>query len=537
MKKLLIYGLTLVLLATSSFSFTSCIDETEPTSGATEDQVQESDKALEAMVLGLNNQFIKIWNSSYHWSIGYGALMIIRNIQSGEMPFSTASGYCQWRNWQWDLYWGRDYLTAQFMWQYQTGFVRAINNVIASADGNENDEAKGVYGIAHAFRALLYLDMAREYEFLENDKTEPKSPEGMDISGLTVPIVTEKTTETESRNNPRATREDMVNFILSDLKIAEDNISYASSDLATNKTMPGLDCVYGLYARLYMWIENYPEAEKYARKAIDASRVDIMSKDDCLNVMFGFNDKSKWMWGTQYSDGNVSNIINWAAFMTTENTYGYSGPLPGGAEAYPMIDALTYARISDTDWRKLEFQAPQGSPLYGQNTYCDNELGETIKENLTYAALKFRPAGGNVDQSTKGNVTAFPIMRIEEMYLIEAEAAAHQNVNRGKTLLKNFMLTRDENYDCDYITTAEDLVEEIVFQKKVELWGEGQSWFDIKRLDYPVTKSYTGTNWDSNGQFNTLRRPAWMNWAMVISEETNNAGVKFYNNPDPAGHY
>lgn len=534
MKKILIHGLTIVLLATTSFSFTSCIDETEPTSVATEDQVQESDKALEAMVLGLNNQFIKIWNSSYHWTIGYGALMIIRDIQSGEMPISTNTGYCQWNNWQYDLYWGRDYLTAQFMWQYQTGFVRAINNVIASADGNESDDAKGIYGIAHAFRALLYLDMAREYEFLENDKTEPKSPEGMDISGLTVPIVTEKTTEQESRNNPRVTRDEMVDFILSDLQKAETNIVY--STLTSNKTMPGLDCVYGLYARLYMWIENYSEAEKYARKAIDASSVSIMGKDDCLNIMFGFNDKSKWMWGAQYSDGNVSNLLNWAAFMTSENCYGYSGPLAwGGAGAYPMIDALTYARISDTDWRKLEFQAPEGSALYGQNSYCETEMGEDIAD---YASLKFRPAGGIVDQSTEGNVTAYPIMRVEEMYLIEAEAAAHQNVERGKTLLKNFMLTRDENYNTsDYITNADDLVEEIVFQKKIELWGEGQSWFDIKRLDYAVTKDYTGTNWTSQGRFNTLRRPAWMNWAMVKSEETNNAGVKNYNNPDPSGHY
>lgn len=534
MKKILIYGLSLLLVMPLSFTLTSCIDETYPTSGVTDEQVPPTEESAEALVLGMNNQFSKIWSSSYHWSIGYGALMIIRNIQSGELAFSSnGNNYNQWLNWYYDIYWGREYLTAQFMWQYQTGFVLAANNAIAATDtiAGTNSE-KGLAGAAFAYRALMYLDMAREYEFLSNDKTQPLSPEGNDISGLTVPIVTEKTTEKESRNNPRAKKEDMFNFILKDLQAAEKFISMLTFP-ASYKSVPRLDCVYGLYARLYMWMENYPEAEKYARLAIDESSSSPMTQSDALSTTSGFNDATKWMWGASYSSGNISNLLNWAAFMTSENTFGYSGPLNcGGAGVLPQIASALYNKMNNSDWRKLMFQAPESSPLYGQNTYCDAEVGANLED---YTATKFRPAGGNVNDYTVANVTSFPIMRVEEMYFIEAEAAAHQDAQRGKALLESFMLSRDNKYTCR-ATDQDAIIEEIVTQKQIELWGEGQSWFDIKRLNYAVDKS-ASNNFGSRARFTTTTRPAWMNWAIVRSEESNNTGVQYYNNPNPAGHY
>ena len=78
---------------------------------------------------------------------------------------------------------------------------------------------------------------------------------------------------------------------------------------------------------------------------------------------------------------------------------------------------------------------------------------------------------------------------------------------------------------------------EIVFQKRVELWGEGLSFFDIKRLNYPVTRGYAGTNHIEEARFNTTTRPAWMNYVIVRTEEDGNAGVRGYNNPDPTGLY
>ena len=124
-------------------------------------------------------------------------------------------------------------------------------------------------------------------------------------------------------------------------------------------------------------------------------------------------------------------------------------------------------------------------------------------------------------------------MRIEEMYFIEAEAAAHLNSVEGRDLLMGFM---KKYRDPQYTTALEgkNLVEEIVFQKRVELWGEGQSFFDVKRLNLSVTRGYEGTNFGETKRFNTQGRPAWMNFCIVQTEKNNNAGIKGYENPDPA---
>ena len=86
-------------------------------------------------------------------------------------------------------------------------------------------------------------------------------------------------------------------------------------------------------------------------------------------------------------------------------------------------------------------------------------------------------------------------------------------------------------------TSKEDVVEEIVFQKRVELWGEGQTFFDIKRLDYSVTRAYEGTLFDPLSCFNTNGRPAWMNIVISRNEMMNNSALEGFNNPDPSGRY
>ena len=129
------------------------------------------------------------------------------------------------------------------------------------------------------------------------------------------------------------------------------------------------------------------------------------------------------------------------------------------------------------------------------------------------------------------------MMRVEEMYLIEAEAAAHQDPARGKQLLESFVKTyRDASYTCK-VSDKDAVVEEIVFHKRIELWGEGQAFFDLKRLNYSCTRGYEGTNHLDQQRFNSNGRPAWMNWVISANEEEGNVQVKEYNNPDPSDKY
>ena len=326
----------------------------------------------------------------------------------------------------------------------------------------------------------------------------------------------------------------MVNFILEDLNAAEANIDKLSF---TDKTLPNLAVVYGLKARLYMWIGNYEEAKNYARKAIDASGCTPVKSDAWVNPSSGFNELSSpaWMWGVKAmkeNDAVQTGILNWTSWASNEAQYGY-------AAAGPMssVDAQMYSRIDDRDFRKLSWVAPRGTALFGKNTFVDDSFGAYMQAYYPLASLKFRPGSGNATDFNVGSATAFPLMRVEEMYFIEAEAAAHLNASEGKTLVENFMQTyRYPEYACS-VSSSDEVVEEIVFQKRVELWGEGLTFFDVKRLNMSVTRGYEGTIFRDDALFNTNGRPAWMNFCIVQTEENNNEALRGFENPDPSDVY
>jgi hypothetical protein len=508
-----------------------CIEETFPTNTATEDQLASSAKATEALLYAMpafaNKYDVLGSSAAYDW--GYGSIMHIRDVMTEDMAIISNSydWYTTWH--QNGVSLGEGYLATQFIWNFYWKFVQTANNMIAAIDPeNATDTQKGYLGVGYAFRAFQYIDMAQMFEFLENDVTSPQAAGGS-VLNLTVPIVTESITEEEARNNPRATREEMAAFILSDLQKAEEYIPFFTEDI---KTLPHLDVVYGLFARYYLWLADYPNAAKYARLAIDESSVTPMTQDGWLNTSKGFNDISKWMWGSSMmSEDDVvqSGILNWTSWMSNETTFGYASAGP-----FSMISVNTYNRISDTDFRKLAWKAPAGSALDGKSTYIDPVWGAELPE---YASLKFRPAEGNMETYSVGAASAYPLMRIEEMFLIEAEATAHFDAWQGKVLLEAFMTSsRDPKYTCR-ASDSEAVAEECIFQKRIELWGEGISYFDVKRLDMSVTRGYSGTNFPEASCFNTDGRPGWMNFCIIQTEKNNNKALVGFENPSPSGLY
>ena len=517
-----------VVCASSLFTTTSCIDETFPTNLVTEDQVTSSAKATEALLWSMPaylNKYGSYVETHYDW--GYGSIMHIRDVMTGDFAVASHT-YDQYNYWQINKYQGNTYIFSQFIWYYYWKLVQTENNVIKAIDpATATEPLLGYLGAAQAFRAMTYLDMAQMFEFLPNDVTSSINASGNDVLNLTVPIVRETITEEESRNNPRVSRDVMAEFILADLDSAEKNIPYL--DIA-EKTLPHLDVVYGLKARCYMWLGDYANAKKYARLAIDETSVVPMDSTACINPQSGFNQLNKWMWGSQVvkeEDVVQSGILNWTAWASNEAKYGYAGAGPMN-----MIDAKMYNRLNDTDFRKQMFKAPAGHVLSGSEAYINLKHAEKIP---TYGSLKFRPNAGNGEESSVGSASAYPLMRVEEMYFIEAEAAEHLAAGTGIALLEDFMKTyRDEAY---VFPTGVDAIDEIVFQKRVELWGEGLSFFDIKRLDLPVNRGYVGTNFKSTARFNTKGRPAWMNLCIVVTEERNNKGLMGFENPDPSDKY
>ena len=522
---------------------TSCIEETEPTSVATQAQAERSSSATKAQAMAIPAQFNAIDNdyidnNSWHAPFGYPAMMIIRDMMGNDMGFPTSSyanhfyrfGACQ--------YMGGEYIYAAYIWEYYYKLVLTANSVINVVNPETaTKEQLGYLGAAYAVRALAYLDLGRMYEFLPNDKTSSINADGNDVLGLTVPIVTPTMTEAEARNNPRVKKADLVTFIKGDIEKAKEYIPNVSDRL--NRTIPNLACVYGLEARLNMWTEEYAAAATAAQNAIAASGMTPLSEAVALDKTSGMNTYSQFMWCcnlVKEDDAVQSGIVNFTSWMSNQTTFGYTGSATG---QYMICDRKFYERISSTDWRKKWWQAPEGSDLRNQKSKNHIEyLTPTDAEDMPeFAALKFRPGQGNVDDYNVGCAVAIPLMRVEEMYFIKAEAEAHDNPAAGIATLTEFMT---QYRDAAYTTNAsskEDAIDEIIFQKRVELWGEGQIFFDYKRLNMSVNRGYSGTPFFSALRLNTEGRPAWMNLVISVSEYQDNQAVNHWNNPDPSDLY
>ena len=492
---------------------------------------------LDQYLLTIQNYPNLLWNTTGHCYFGYAAVMHIRDVVTDDMFMqgSGSFGYDHFRSWAKNSL-GPNHLNTQFVWEYYAGAIAACNKLIAAIDeanADSNDRLKEYLGLAYAHRAMYYLDLARMYEYLPCDATRPVSNIGTNINGLTVPIITEKMTDEQVARATRATRSEMQAFIFSDLNKAEN---YLATYQRSDKRLPDLSCVYGLQARLNMWIEDYGLAKQYAAKAIAQSGATPMTQAEMLDTRNGFNtlDATAWMWGAQprHDDQVVtSGIINWPSWMSNQTTFGYTG---AATDMYTCITPSLYNSIGQGDIRRQLFKHTGNEPY---------TPGVDFESMPTYTSLKFRPYQGNTDESSIGTQAAYPLMRVEEMYLIQAEAAAQLNPTEGKTLLDNFMRTyRDQSYDFSPSSvTPESVTAEIFKQKRIELWGEGQTFFDIKRLNIPIDRISDG-NADyiaQEQQFRTTTRPAWTNWVFVspYSMTTYKWNLVGQENPDYSGCY
>lgn len=521
---------------------TSCIEETEPTTVATQEQAQRSSTATKAQAVAIpavmnamDDDLVD--NNSWHGAFAYPSMMIIRNMMDGDSGFPTNSYAAHFYRFGADQYLGGQYIYAGYIWSFYYGLVQSANAIIDVVDPETAaSEQLGFLGAAYAYRALAYIEMAQMYEFLPNDKTTSVNADGNDVTGLTVPIVKEGMTEDEARHNPRAKHDDMVAFIKSDLAKAHEYITHLSDRL--NNTMPDEAAVYGLEARFNLWTGDYSAAATAAQKAIDLGPA-VLTEAEATDVSTGMNLASQFMWAVNLvkeCDAVQSGIVNWTSWMSNQTTFGYTGAATG---QYMICDKNMYDRIPLTDWRKKWWQAPEGSPLRDQtNKSHINYLSAEDAEGLpAYASIKFRPGAGNTEDYNVGSAIAIPVMRVEEMYLIKAEAEAHSNPAQGLQTLKDFMTTyRDANY-VNNSTTEDDVVEEVIFQKRVELWGEGLYFFDLKRLNYSVTRGYADTPFFDQMRLNTEGRPAWTNIVISVGEYQDNQSVNHWNNPDPSDLY
>ena len=499
-----------------------------------------------------------VYGGNYHDDFGYPSIFGAFDRAIGEIfPSNAYSGgnqyYDRFQFYHYQVSIGPNGFCG-IVWHNYYKFIKVANGLISAC--GDSEQYQQYKGVAKAFRALFYLDLARFYDPLYAESTERPEyqAELSAVEGLTVPWVDENTTEEIAHNNPRLPREQMFQRIFNDLNDAEKSLA---SYTPMVKNLPSLAVVYGLKARAYLWLGGFAEglydtttypdvltgnaaykkAAEYARLAISTSGCQPLTEQQYCDKANGFNSiNNAWLWGMiQTPETIISNLHTWGAHMCCEAAWGY------GSGSQPGVRKATYERMSNSDFRKRLIVSPNPNYLtYRSVTNLSKEEWTTFGVEgagiHTYAHLKFRGNGGEKYDNVIGNVVDIPMMRVEEMYLIEAEATAHYDEATAQQLITSFMTSyRDKNYSIPADKSfGDELVEEIIFQKRCELWGEGVLFFDFKRLNYGIHNAYEGHNTPAGLDYETNGRcPAW-NICIPQTEVDLNVALQGKNNPDPS---
>ena len=412
-----IFRISLIVSSAALLSV-SCIKETFPKgSTVTKEQLELTTQSLEYMLSGIPAAMMNSGTAGfystygYHGDFGISAIHMATESMLEDIAVLGEMGYYWFGAYYQNTSQGSDYIWCAFFWNQYYEWIKLANeiiNVVGTVSEDTSEDAIRALGQAYTYRAMCYIDLARMYEPKPNSLQQPDSG----ILGLTVPIITESTTEEQAKNNPRATREEMYRFILSDLAKAEEYLAGSTESYTT----PSLTAVYGLYARAYIELgatyremgnpstwemtseEAYRLAAGYARKAIDRGLHSPLTQDQWEDPKSGFNDGSannSWIWGLTVSSENLSNLIANIAHRSCEAIYGYAVWTQLG------VNQALYQQISEEDFRKHSWYDPDLDYSYRLAGSSDEQYGFINGSAYNYPAekymsLKFRPADGNV---------------------------------------------------------------------------------------------------------------------------------------------
>lgn len=502
------------------------------------DLIEMSPERLQSEINGLYSGLIRYnaigdwYGGTAHFDYGFASACMMFDASGMDVP-SENSGYNWYRNTQRFTDRTAPSSTSYFLWDLFYSNIKTSNDILASLPAEVTDPLlKSYKGQALASRAFGYLNLVQIYQFTykghEND--------------LAVPIVTEETTPEEAANNPRATVQEVYDLIINDLSQAIELLDGFSR---AGKEVINQNVAYGLRARANLNMENWETAADDALKAMDGDFTPYTIADVSKP---SFNDiaASSWIWGIDVSETNdivLSGLLNFPSHMSSFTGNGYS---PGYAGRY--INNKVWEAIPETDVRKGWW----AKAIYETNEDGDEEIKDFIAPNVdmnwttTYNNVEYGVIdwfGWNADYlnvkfgayqniyNNPTNASDFPLMRVEEMILIRAEALAMGgNPTLGKQVLEDFVKTfRDPSYVAP-ISDAAGLQNEIWMQRRVELWGEGFSLFDIKRLKKPLERS--GTNFPEAFRYNLPAEAPILLWLIPEDEVNANEGIdESTNNP------
>lgn len=394
-------------------------------------------------------------------------------------------------------------------WTYGYGIITQCNDVLAGIDTAEGTaemrnfvKAQALTMRAHGYWRLLQF-YAPRWEDSRNGE-------------IKCVVRRDGTPETMAQEAPLMSMNDALDLIYSDLDQAIELYGQSGDTKRQYITDPDLSIAYGTYARAALLKHDWAKVKEMANKARQG--YEIMSWDQYRQ---GFNDwnNPEWMWGSSMLDEDSIYYWDNMAFYGANGAYvWFWGVIGAGA-----INMDLYRQMDEKDWRRDLFLTPDkisnikekdwfdaknidisnmGLKFSGRtaqraiSSWCKENTPEGL--NTAYAAPEGEtaengvmiPFGAHVKFFAKngdlGGSTLY--MRASEMLLMEAEAAAELGETAtAKALLEELNAKRMESYTCT--ATGQALIEEVRLYRRIELWGEGFNWFDLKRWNLPIVRN------------------------------------------------
>ncbi|QIY91143.1 RagB/SusD family nutrient uptake outer membrane protein [Chryseobacterium gallinarum] len=429
--------------------------ETDPTTAASEEAAYSSASNLMAIINGMHRDMYYRQNDNQGQN-GQGGIMIMMDALADDLVFpSTGNGwYVSTVRWQDQV--NENASNDFYPYQFYYALIRNANLVIANGPSvpapNASDAAtiKMAIGEAYAFRAFCYYMLVQIY----GKRYVP----GAANTQLGVPIRLVANEVPLARN----TVEEVYAQINKDL----DEAAARLTGTRTTKSHFNDKVVLGLRARIALTQGNYTAAAAAAKSA----RVGFPLMDNATYTA-GFNSlagNNEWMWGATIIADQGDTFSNFGAYMSRNfNSTNIR-------QAPKAINSKLFLSFPSTDIRTKNFDPSGAHTALGlPSTYS----------KFPYTSQKFLAA------SQADSRVDVPYMRAAEMYLIEAEALARLGDEAGSKIVFNeFAKNRNTAYP-GATSTGAAYITEILNSRRLEFWGEGFRFLDLKRLNLGLDRS------------------------------------------------
>ena len=339
-----------------------------------------------------------------HYDFGQKGIDIWLDMLSGDMALS-ANTYGWYRDTA-NLVSTMDFSREEnsIIWRYYYKVIALSNNVINSAGGNDvvpaNADVRHIMGQAKAYRAYAYYYLAQIFQ-RAYDPAQPILPytDGETISYAKVPA---------------SQIYDLIERDLIDAMALLDDFN-PSSKQQINKYV-----AKGLLAYAYAAQGNYVDAKIQSDEIINSGVYPMTTAGQLAypGAGSGFNDVStpSWMWGYDITTEMGHQLLDWWG-QVDYFTYSYQW-----AGDRKTIDTNLLALIPANDVRRTQF----------------GTSGTTLRMPINKFFDPGRTAGGQQIVTTD-----LVFMRVDEFYLLSAEAAAKSGDEAGaKNRLKQLLSTR-----------------------------------------------------------------------------------------------